>query len=112
MGPEVPAVQEDLQSHWIHLLLQDPLHQVLQPSLEFHLLLEDPEALVVLAVLGVLIPLHLHPFPPPLQLALVDQEVLGARMDPLYLGHRLLLLVQGCPVFLFHLLDLVILAHH
>ena len=111
MGPEVLAGQVDLKSHLIHLRLQDLLHQVLQPPPEFHLLLEDPEALVVLAVLGVLIPLHPHPFPPPLQLALVDQEVLGARKDPLYLGHRLLLLVQGCPVFLFLLLVQVTLAH-
>ena len=110
MVPEVLVAQEDLQSHWIHLLLQDPLHQVLQPSLEFHLLLEDPEALVVLVVLGVLIPPQTHPFPPSLLVGLVDQEVPGARMDLLYLGDLLFLLVQGCPVSLFRLLVLVILA--
>lgn len=110
MVPEVPAAQEDLQSHWIHLLLQDLLHQVLQPSPEFHLLLEDPEALVVLGVLGVLIPPQTHPFPPPRLVDLVDQEVPGSQLDLLYLGDRLFQLVQGSPVFLFHLLVLVILA--
>ena len=109
---EVPAAQEGLQSHWIHLLLQDLLHQVLQPSPEFHLLLADPEVLVVLVVLGVLILPQTHPFLPSLLVGLVDQEVLGAQMDLMYLGDRLFLLDQGSPVSLFHLLVLVIPAPH
>ena len=111
MVPEVLAAQENLQSHWIHLLLQDLLHQVLQPSLESHLLLEDPEALGVLVVLEVRKPPQTRPFPPSLLVALEDQEVLGARMDRLYLADLLFLLVRGFPVSLFHLLVLVILAH-
>ena len=108
---EVPAAQEDLQSHWIHLLLQDLLHQVLQPYQEFHLLLADPVVLVAPAVLGVLIPPQTHPSPPSFLVGLVDQEDPGARGDLSYLGDRLFLLVQGSLVCLFHLLVLVILAH-